>query len=506
MADSWLKGLASKLSGEVDTLPVRAHRPYIDYLRASLPATWTVDARHIRFKAVQIERLLSGEIDRLAIHEPPRHAKTESSIRAVVQALEEDPSAWFLITGYSDRFAERLGRKARNIARARGIPLNPEKQAANEWETMSGGGVMTRGVGSPPTGVGFKGIYIDDPVKRRQDADSEVWQEAAWDWYSDDLYTRLEPGGWILLTMTLWHEADIGHRAVDSEPGRWTVVKLPAIAEEDDPLGRAPGEALWPERFDVPALERIKDILSQKEGRRSWEALYQQRPSPVEGLLFNEKWFHFVDADPPENVVRVRYWDLAVTSKTYSDRTAGVRIALEPITGAIWIEDVVFGRWEWPEATQVIVQTAVSDGKGVRQAYDTRGVGKGVIQELVRDRRLMGYPLVPTDFGTRDKVTMAYPVVNRAAQSGLFVRKDTEGRRWNADLKGECLAFPNGRHDDIVDGLSGAFNVALEHSSVPQNVSTPHPIEYTPQWYDAVADNQFGSKAMQKFRKRQNRR
>ena len=254
---------------------------YIEWLPNTLPRAWSVP-EHIRLIAEALDAVERGEIDRLAVHMPPRHGKTENlTIRFPIWLLTRHPERRYLLTAYNERIAARFGRRARNLAKGM-LDIAGDKKAVDDWETLQGGGLMTRGVGSPPTGVGFDGIVIDDPVRRRADAESAAFRERAWDWYTDDLYTRLEPGGFICLVMTLWHEDDIGARAIASEPDRWHVLKLPALAEDDDALGRHSGDPLWPGRFPADALHRTRDVMAAKGNLRGWEALYQQRPTPKE--------------------------------------------------------------------------------------------------------------------------------------------------------------------------------------------------------------------------------
>src|SRR5690606_9175583 len=225
-----------------------------------------------------LEAVERGEIDRLAIHMAPRHGKSETvTIRFPLRWIIRRPADNVLVTGYNERFARKFSRRIRNMARERAL-VAQDKSATDEWATTRGGLVMARGVGNPPTGTGFNLIVIDDPIRRREDAESEAYRDKTWDWYTDDLYNRLEPGAPIILVMTRWHEADIGAQAVAAEPGRWTVLKLPAISEK--------GEALWPQRFNLEALHRIREVMRQNEGLRSWEALYQQNPTPREGSIF----------------------------------------------------------------------------------------------------------------------------------------------------------------------------------------------------------------------------
>lgn len=430
---------------------------YQDYLKATLPRGWTADAPHIRLIAKHLDAVERGEIDRLAIHMPPRSAKTESvTVRYAPYCMERDPTQNVLVTGYNERFARRLSRKARIIAQERPpgrIAIAPDKMASDEWATVQGGVLMARGVGSPPTGTGFTRIIIDDPVRRREDADSEVYREKVWDWYTDDLYTRLEPGGAIIMVCTLWHHDDIAARAVASEPGRWTVLKLPALAMENDPLGRAPGAALWPERFDVAALQRIHDVMRQNEGERGWESLYQQNPSPRGGTFFKTAWFAIVPLSP-NGVQRVRYWDMAGAESGKGDYTVGVLMA-KTADNYFYVEDVVRGQWAATERNAMILQTAQLDKqwhKNVKTVIEQApGLAKESTDAVIR---LMAGYNVYADRVVKDKVSRAEPLAAMAGAKNVKLI----GGAWNRDFLNELATFPLGKHDDQVDAASGAFN------------------------------------------------
>jgi len=474
---------------------IRVYRPsYLDYLKATVPASWTTDPKHIHVIAEHLDAVERGEIDRLAIHMPPRHAKTETvTVRYAAYCLENEPADNVLITGYNERFSRRLSRKARTVASSR-IKLASDKKAEDEWATPEGGVMMARGVGSPPTGTGFRRIIIDDPIRRREDAESETYREKVWDWYTDDLYTRLEPGGAIVLVMTLWHEDDIGTRAVASEPGRWTVLKLPAIAEEDDLLGRAPGEALWPARYTVADLKRIKDVLTQNEGERSWLALYQQQPTAREGAFFKVGQFRFIDGVPP--VVRsVRAWDIAATEND-GDYTAGPKVGLQA-NGRYVVMDVVRGRWATDERNQRIRETAEMDGTTVRihGPQDPGAAGKDAAQAFVR--MLAGFP-VRCEPVSGAKELRADPFSAQVNAGNVdIVRAD-----WNSAFIEELRAFPGGKYDDQVDGVSDAFtdlatgraglSAAAGNTPVtmPRTVNVP---AYTPGRLPAAPGNPFAS-------------
>ena len=145
----------------------------------------------------------------------------------------------------------------------------------------AGGVYVSAGVGSGITGRGAHIALIDDPIKNREEADSETHRRRVWDWFTNVLYTRLMPGGAVILIMTRWHEDDLGGRLLEAESAggdHWEVVNLPALARADDPLGRMPGEALWPAWYDEKSLNRVRTALTVMDGPRAWEALYQGRP------------------------------------------------------------------------------------------------------------------------------------------------------------------------------------------------------------------------------------
>lgn len=391
-----------------------------------------------------------GEFDRLAIFWPPRHAKTETvTIRCPVYLLEHDPTERILITGYNERMARRFSRKARTIAKAR-IALSKEKSGADEWDTEAGGGIVARGVGTPPTGFGFGWIFIDDPIKKREEAESEVYREKAFDWYTDDLYTRLEPSGKIVMTLTRWHYDDIAAQAIASEPGRWRILKLPALAEADDPLGRKPGAALWPERFPVEALLRIKEVQTKKDGAYAFESLYQQNPTPKEGDFFKVAKLETVDA-APAGLTLCRGWDLASTEGGGA-YTAGVLIGKDS-KGVWYVLDVARGQWSSDDVETQLVSVARKDGTGVRihLPQDPGQAGKGQAQQLVRKLSGFNVKAEPVS-GSKESRAFSFSAQVNAGNVKLL------NGDWNKDFIEELRQFPRGKYKDQCDAAADAFN------------------------------------------------
>ena len=422
---------------------------YIDWLQTVTPSfRWNWP--HLLHIYRALERVTAGECKRLMIFMPPRHGKTEAvTVRYPVWRLEHQSSLRVIVGAYNQILANKFSRKARRIAEQR-IQLSRDRVAVEDWETAAGGGVRAVGVGSGVTGQGGNLIIIDDPVKSREEAESPTYRERCWDWYTDDLYTRLEPNGSIILIQTRWHEDDLAGRLLQqaAQGGEaWEVVNLPALADDNDPLGRAPGAALCPERYDVPALERIRGVL----GTYSFEALYQQRPRPAEGALFKRQWFKVVER-APDGLRWVRYWDLAASTKSQADYTASAAVALAE-DGTLYIRDMLRGRWEWPDAYNVIANTMQAE-RGVTHGIEKALHGLAAVQQLQRDPRLVsiGFRGVDVD---RDKYSRALTWASRAETGKVAL---VQGG-WIGAFLDEVCAFPLGAHDDQVDTISGGVQL-----------------------------------------------
>lgn len=392
--------------------------------------------------------LANGVIKRLIIQMPPRHGKSECiTIRGPVYLLSERPADKYITAAYNTTLAAKFSRRSRNVARIAGISLSEERAAADDWETAAGGGIRAAGVGAGVTGHGANGIFIDDPVKSREEAESLNYREKVWDWYTNDLYTRLEPNGFIVLTMTRWHDDDLAGRILASEgASEWTVLSFPAFAEENDPLGRVEGAALCPDRYNEAALNDIRRTM----GEYPFAGLYQQRPRPRDGNMFPREKAEIVDA-APANVKRIRYWDKAGT-EAGGAYTAGVKMLRGP-DGLIYVEDVQRKQYSALARRQLMKQTAAIDTTSVQVWIEQEpgSGGKESAETSVLD--LAGYN-VKTEPATGDKVVRAEGFAAQwQAGNVRLVRGE-----WNKAYLDECESFPNGKYKDQVDASSGAFN------------------------------------------------
>jgi len=436
-------------TGAKTTAPLPTFDAWLPQVSPHLIWDWP----HLVHTQRHLEAVTSGEVTRLMIFEPPRHGKSEMvTIHYPAYRLEEDPTLQVIVGSYNETLAARFSRRARRIAESR-LSLSRERQAAVDWETEQGGGLRAVGVGGGITGHGGQLIIVDDPVKNREEADSATYRERVWDWWRDDLYTRLEPGGAIILIMTRWHQDDLAGRILASEEGpSWTVVRLPALAEADDPLGRQVGEALCPQRYDVTALERIRLVL----GEQSFAALYQQRPMPAEGGMFRASWFtqRLAAPDLPPMAALVRYWDKAASAGR-GDYTVGVLMG-RAADGRFVVLDVTRGRWETFERERVIVSTAARDrerwGDVAIWLEQEPGSG-GADSARATIRALAGYA-ARAETATGQKTARAEPFAAQAGAGNVSLLRGA----WNDPWVDELCVFPHGEHDDQVDATSGAFN------------------------------------------------
>lgn len=423
---------------------------------------WTWDWPHQLHVYERLRQVTDGTCRRLMIFMPPRHTKSEMvTVRYSAYRLEKNPKMNIILGSYNQKLANRFSRKIKRIAQTR-LAMSADRKAVEEWETAIGGGVRAVGVGAGVTGFGADLIMVDDPVKSREEAESEAYRAKVWDWFNDDLYTRLEPGGAIVLIMTRWHEDDLAGRLLkqmeDGEGEKWEVVSLPALAEDDDPLGREEGEALCPARYDREKLLRVQKQL----GSYSFAALYQQRPTPLEGGLFKRSWFgedKILDR-APEGLRWARGYDLAVSTKTSADYTASFRCAFDR-DGNLYIADGFRKRLEYPDQRRYVVRRMVEE-KNTMHGIEKALHGQAFVQDLRRIPAVRGVPFrdVVVD---KDKFTRALVWANLAEAGKVYLIRGP----WIYDFLEEVCRFTgkNDKHDDQVDAVSLAVGMLAKRRS-----------------------------------------
>lgn len=429
---------------------------------------------HHRVLCTYLDSFVSGEIPRLMVFMPPRHGKSELvSRRLPAYILGREPRTSIIATSYSADLASRMNRDVQRIIdtpayqavfpntrlygkNIRTVATGSYLRNSDIFEIVSYSGVYrSAGVGGGITGMGANYALIDDPIKNREEADSQTYRDAIWEWYTSTFYTRLEKHGAILLTLTRWHEDDLAGRllnlmASDPRADQWTVLRFPAIAEpgERTPEDTRPdGEPLWPEKYDAAQLETIRF-----QGERQWSALYQQRPRAREGAMFKQGRVGFEDAAPAQ-ARRVRRWDIA-SSAGKGDYSAGV-LESWVAPGLVFIEDVTRGQWAGDERDRIMRETAERDrARGSVTQLVPQDPGAAGKDQAAHFTRLLGGFSVSVERESGDKVTRADPFASQWNAGNVRIVRGP----WNAAYVDELLAFPNGRNDDQVDGSSGGYN------------------------------------------------
>lgn len=440
----------------------------------------------------ELDRFLQDVADkkspRLIITMPPRSGKSELvSRRFPAFALGRNPELQIIATSYSSDLSQRFNRDVqRVIDDEKYFGLFPNTRLSNSRVRTDSRGSYIRtsdlfeivghagayrscGVGGGITGQGADILIIDDPIKDRAQAGSKTIRDSIWDWYTSTAYTRLSPGGGVIVMATRWHTDDLIGRLIQrmGEGDTFRIVNYPAIAEHDE-LHRKAGEALHPERYPLSTLLQIKKTI----GSRDWEALYQQHPVPDGGALFKLEWFRRWTASslPPEFDHTLMSWDMTFKDSKNSDY----------VVGQVWgkkgpnfyLLDQVRGQWDFVKTKEMVRVLAQKWPRVIRKLVEDKANGSAVISEL--KSTVSGFvPITPTE----SKEARASSVTPYFEAGNVFIPEDTAAP-WVPHYVSELLEFPAGSHDDqcFVAGTKVATlfgDKPIEKIKVGEMVLTP---------------------------------
>lgn len=457
------------LAGYVNAIEIPG-KPAIDDPDAWLfrPVESAVAAHHLLL-LLAIERTAARRNGRLMVFMPPGSAKsTYCSVVAPSWLMGRQPDMRVILASYGTDLARRHGRRARQVVRSPGFAsifgcsLSSGTSAADEWALSNGSEYLAGGILSGITGNRAHGLFIDDPVKGREQADSKTIRDKTWDAYRDDLLTRLIPGGFVVLVQTRWHEDDLAGRILPKgyagESGLirctdgldWEVLNVPAECERtDDPLGRRIGQMLWPEWFDA------KHWAPFRQQSRTWAALFQQRPRPDEGGIFKEAWCrNRWNVLPAEAKVIVHSWDTAQKPEEINDPTAGAIFhSGRGVTGH-YLREVFRERIDYPTLRRKVIAYAERDRPAAILIED-KSSGQSLIQDLRTSTSLPVIAIEPKG----DKLFRATEV-SAMVEAGLLHLPAVAP--WLIDFEGEFFGFPLSTNDDQVDAVTQYLRWARE--------------------------------------------
>ena len=410
----------------------------------------------------ELDRFLQDVADkkspRLIITMPPRSGKSELvSRRFPAFALGRNPDLQIIATSYSSDLSQRFNRDVQRViddeqyfelfpktklnnSRVRTDSRGSYIRTSDLFEIVGhAGAYRSCGVGGGITGQGADILIIDDPIKDRAQAASKTIRDSIWDWYTSTAYTRLSPGGGVIVMATRWHTGDLIGRLIQrmGEGDTFRIVNYPAIAEHDE-LHRKAGEALHPERYPLSTLLQIQKTI----GSRDWEALYQQHPVPDGGPLFKLEWFRRWTATslPPEFDHTLMSWDMTFKDSKNSDY----------VVGQVWgkkgpnfyLLDQVRGQWDFVKTKEMVRVLAHKWPRVVRKLVEDKANGSAVISEL--KSTVSGFvPITPTE----SKEARASSVTPYFEAGNVFIPEDSAAP-WVPHYVSELLEFPAGSHDD----------------------------------------------------------
>jgi predicted phage terminase large subunit-like protein len=429
---------------------------------------------HHKYIIKKLEAFARGEIKRLMILAPPRHGKSELASRILPGWIfGQNPSARIIACSYSADLASDMNADVQRVMTAQPYhdlfpdsslntksnitSLQPKRNASRFDIVNNSGYYISTGVGGPITGKGADFGIIDDPVKNKEEAFSPVFREKVWQWYTSTFYTRLEGEGAICLIMTPWHEDDLAGRLLkqmkdDPAADQWDVVRLPAIKDNMDSHydPRQLGDPLWPDKYDIVALSRIRSIIQSH-----FQALYQLRPSAEDGNIIKKEWFGRFNPSEVRATTVNFYIDTAYTDNKKNDRTAILAYFVH--NKHLYIRSCRAVWKNFPDLIKFLKAYVVENGyTGNSRIYiEPKASGKSVAQQLKAETNLNIIEDKPPSDSKEVRVRSKTAIL----ESGRVLLP--EDALWVGEFLDECATFPNSAHDDQVDALMGAINLAF---------------------------------------------
>lgn len=440
------------------------------------PGYWK-SSSHINLLAKKLMMVERGEIKRLLVFMPPRHSKSENiSIHFPAWYLGRNPNKRIILCSYGSDLACTFSGRVKTILEDVGRELFGviPKGTLDFWGLLGyGGSFKAAGVLGAITGHGADLMIIDDPIKNDVEANSITYRNRLWEWWITTARSRLEPGASVIICATRWHFDDLTGRLIaqnnkkeeeNSVFEKWEILSFPALAEENDSLGRTKGEALWKERYDEKYLLKTKDAI----GHYYFQCLYQQSPKIPEGNIYKKHMFRYFRTEtiggnsfyvlltlkseenggicgekriPQDLCWKFQTIDPAATETNKSNYFVCATWAVTPDKELLLL-DIYRERAETTKHLE-IMQSQYLRWLPVWQCVENVTYGLTIIQMCIK----MGLPVYPLS-ADKDKIARSLIMLTRYEAGCVYHRQNAP---WLAEYEDEITAFPNGEYDDQAD-------------------------------------------------------
>lgn len=461
--DNFTEAEVTEIEKMVDELDARrknkvAYDDLIEFCKRMMPDF--IVGKHHRILADMLMDIEKGVKDRACVNIPPRHGKSQLvSIFFPAWYLGRNPDKKVMMVSHTTDLAVDFGRKVRNLlgladykAIFPTVKLATDSKSAGRWNTSVGGEYYACGVGSALAGRGAHLLLVDDPHSEQDviNGNFSVF-EKAYEWFTFGARTRLMPGGSVAIIQTRWHMDDLTGRVVkdmsqNEKSDQYDVVEFPAVVEvEDKESGETIEKPLWPEFFDMAALERTKASMPLFQ----WNAQYQQQPTAEEAAIVKREWWQIWEKErPPACEYIIMSLDSAAEKHNRADYTAlttwGVFFNEETNAYNIILLNSIKDRYEFPELKELAMEEykmwepdafiVEKKSSGVALYQEMRRMGL-VIQEYTPHR------------GSGDKLARLNSVSDIIASELVWVPQT----RWAEEVVEEIAGFPFMSNDDLVD-------------------------------------------------------
>lgn len=400
-------------------------------------------AKHLDLIERALHRINNGSLKRLIVTMPPQHGKSNLiSVFFPLWMLGNNPDKRIILASYGYGLAKLFVRKVKNYFKGEAgnlfnLSLDVEKE--NEI-TIKGrnGFYFGTGFGGAITGNSADILIVDDPLKNEEEANSATQREKIWDFYTSTLHTRVQDSGAIIIIMTRWHHDDLVGRLLENNVENFEIINLPALALENDLIGRELDEPLWDKLFSKETLENKK----KQFGTYKFSALYQQQPIANEYTIFSPQWWKYFDDNQNFDMV-AQCWDTAFKTTEKNDYSVCMTAGFNK--NGIYILDVFRKKMIFPDLEKKVVDKYY-EYKPNYVLIEDAGSGQSLIQTLSDLKREFNIPIKPVK--AENKEIRAHGVSSLVEQGKVYLKKDAH---WINDFLNELAQFPQGTFDDQVD-------------------------------------------------------